>query len=60
MVGSVSNGQLPLRLPFIPSVMLHLQDDGILDDVMSATVGELAWMFVKARASGFCFFIARL
>lgn len=59
MVGSVSNGQLPLCLPFIPSVMLHLQGNGVLDDAMSATAGELEWMFVKAWASGFCFFIAR-
>lgn len=59
VVGSVSNGQLPLCLPFIPSVMLHLQGDGVLDDAMSATAGELEWMFVKAWASGFCFFIAR-
>ena len=41
MVGNVRNGQLPLCLPFIPSVMLHLQDDGVLDNKMSATAGEL-------------------
>lgn len=41
MVGNVRNGQLPLCFPFVLSVMLHLQDDGILDDVLSATAGEL-------------------
>lgn len=59
MVGNVRNGQLPLCFPFIPSVMLDLQDDGVLDDEMSATAGELC-VDVCEGTGWFSFFIARL
>lgn len=60
MVCNVRNGQLPLCLLFIPSVMLHLQDDVVLDEEMSATAGELCVDVCEGTGLGFCFFIARL